>query len=68
MRKLNYKLDNGEDQYGLFAMCTPARPSCSMLEIRIKSTLFCSKNRLDLTFLDLDARFVSFVTQKLSSP
>ena len=56
MRKLNYLLEKGPDQYGLFAVCTPARPSCSMLEVRMKSTLFCSKNKLDLTFLDMDAR------------
>jgi len=56
MRRLNYMLEDGPDQYALFAFCQPSRPSYSMLEIRMKSTLFCSKNRLDLTFLDMDAR------------
>jgi len=43
-------------KYALFAFCTPARTSLSVLEIRMKTTLFCSKNRIDLSFLDLDAR------------
>ena len=56
--------DIGNLKYALFATCTPARTSVSVLEIRMKSTLFCSKNRIDLSFLDLDARLVlCFVNQ-----
>ena len=58
MRKLNYMLDDGPDQYGLFAVCQPSRPTYSMLEVRMKSMLFCSKNKMDFTFLDMDARRV----------
>eukprot|EP00795_Rhopilema_esculentum_P013693 gene13693-4600_t len=60
MRKLNYMLDDGPDQYGLFAVCQPSRPTYSMLEVRMKSMLFCSKNKMDFTFLDMDARGKDF--------
>nr|ALJ33571.1 Ahr-b [Clytia hemisphaerica] len=56
IRKLNMQQDIVNLKYALFATCTPARTSVSVLEIRMKSTLFCSKNRIDLSFLDLDAR------------
>ena len=64
IRKLNMpQSDTTENlKYALFATCTPARTSLSVLEIRMKSTLFCTKNRIDLSFLDLDARyFVDFL-------
>lgn len=60
VRKLNMEPDVETLKYALFAFCTPARSSYSMLEIRMKSTLFCSKNRIDLSFLDLDARGKEF--------
>lgn len=56
VQKLNLQPETEKLKYALFAFCTPARTSMSVLEIRMKTTLFCSKNRIDLSFLDLDAR------------
>lgn len=56
IRKLEMDGDIENLKYALFAFCAPARTSVSVLEIRMKTTLFCSKNRIDLSFLDLDAR------------
>jgi len=60
IRKLHIEPSVENLKYALFAFCTPARTDCSMLEVRIKTTLFCSKNRIDLSFLDLDARGKEF--------
>ncbi|XP_065679353.1 aryl hydrocarbon receptor isoform X2 [Hydra vulgaris] len=42
--------------YALFSICTPAVTTLSVLEIKMENQLFCSKNRLDLTFVDMDIR------------
>lgn len=60
IRALNIEPEVESLKHALFAFCTPARTSHSMLEIRMKTTLFCSKNRIDLSFLDLDARGKEF--------
>lgn len=43
--------------YGLFMICTPLETvSSSVLEIRLKTSLFCTKNRMDLSFMDIDQK------------
>lgn len=44
-------------EYGLFMICTPLETvSSSVLEIRLKTSLFCTKNRMDLSFMDIDQK------------
>ncbi|XP_065655613.1 aryl hydrocarbon receptor-like isoform X2 [Hydra vulgaris] len=42
--------------YALFSICTPAVTTLSVLEIQMENNLFCTKNNLDLTFVDIDIR------------
>lgn len=49
--------DSERREYGLFMICTPLETvSSSMLEIRLKTSLFCTKNRMDLSFMDIDQK------------
>lgn len=49
--------DSEKREYGLFMICTPLETvSSSMLEIRLKTSLFCTKNRMDLSFMDIDQK------------
>ena len=43
-------------QLALFLMCSPVEITTSILEVRMKSMLFSTKNKLDLTFVDIDQK------------
>ena len=48
-------------EYGLFLICTPLETMhTSILEIRIGKSLFCTKNRMDLSFMDIDQKYDFF--------
>ena len=58
-------------EYGLFLICTPLETMhTSILEIRIGKSLFCTKNRMDLSFMDIDQKydFFSLLGQDLRYP
>ncbi|XP_028409090.1 uncharacterized protein LOC114531676 [Dendronephthya gigantea] len=43
-------------QMALFLICSPLEMTTSIIEVRMKSMLFCTKNKLDLTFVDIDQK------------
>ncbi|XP_032242581.2 aryl hydrocarbon receptor isoform X2 [Nematostella vectensis] len=49
--------ESDKREYGLFLICTPMETMTnSILEIRLKTSLFCTKNRMDLSFMDIDQK------------
>lgn len=48
--------DPSTPRMALFLICSPLEISTSIIEVRMKSMLFCTKNKLDLTFVDIDQK------------
>jgi len=48
---------NSKDpEYGLFLICSPLEVIPSVIELRLRSTLFCTKHKMDFAVMDIDAK------------